>query len=182
MPPENLHVFKILIAGDSGVGKTTAVTRYVDGIFLKDTQFTIGVDFSLKNIELVLDSVSKKNLQVVLQIWDVAGESRFRNIIPYYFSGTQGIVLTFDCTNPSTLGSLNEWLDIIHKYYHAKLPIILISTKHDLKSNINIDELKEFQKLHDIEDYYPTSSLNGDNINIAFNRLAELIAESMRLM
>ena len=182
MPPENLHVFKILIAGNSGVGKTTAVTRYVDGIFLKDTQFTIGVDFSLKNIELSLDSVSKKNLQVVLQIWDVAGESRFRNIIPYYFSGTQGIILAFDCTDPSTLSSLYDWLDIIHKYYPSKLPSVLMSTKNDLKSNIDIDELRKFQALHNIHNYYSTSSLNGENINTAFNRLAELIAEFLHLM
>lgn len=178
---DSLFVFKVIIAGNSGVGKTAAVSRFVDGKFISNTKSTIGVDFSLKNVNLGLDS-DRSEIQVALQIWDVAGESRFRSILPYYIAGTQGLILAFDCTDPPTLPHLNEWLEVIDLYLQEKISLILISTKHDLNPKIDEAELKKFMNMHSIHDYYPTSSLNGENINNAFRRLTELIAESKGLI
>ena len=178
---DSLFVFKVIIAGNSGVGKTAAVSRFVDGKFFSNTKSTIGVDFSLKNINLGLNS-DHSEVQVALQIWDVAGESRFRSILPYYIAGTQGLILAFDSTEPSSLPHLYEWLEVIDLYLQEKISIVLISTKHDLQSKINENELKKFMEAHSIRDYYPTSSLNGGNINNAFRRLTELIAEAKGLV
>ena len=176
---ESLFVFKVIIAGDSGVGKTAAVSRFVDGRFVTNTKSTIGVDFSLKNVNISLDS--QKEAQIALQIWDVAGESRFRSILPYYIAGTQGLILAFDGTVGSTLERLNEWLEVIGLYLSEKIPMILISTKNDLNPSINHDAVKLFMNKHEIIDYYPTSSLSGENINTAFRSLTELIARSRGL-
>ena len=177
---ESLYVFKVIIAGDSGVGKTAAVSRFVDGRFVSNTKSTIGVDFSLKNVNLDLDS-SKSEVQVALQIWDVAGESRFRSILPYYIAGTQGLILAFDGTNPATLDRLNEWLEVIGLYLSEKIPMILISTKNDLDTKINQDAVKLFMNNQGVSDYYATSSLSGENINTAFRSLTQLIAKSKGL-
>ena len=177
---ESLYVFKVIIAGDSGVGKTAAVSRFVDGRFISNTKSTIGVDFSLKNVNLDLDS-SKSEVQVALQIWDVAGESRFRSILPYYIAGTQGLILAFDGTAPPTLDRLNEWLEVIGLYLSEKIPMILISTKNDLNPNINHDAVKSFMGQHEVLEYFATSSLSGENINTAFRALTELIARSKGL-
>ncbi|OLS22848.1 MAG: Transforming protein p29 precursor [Candidatus Heimdallarchaeota archaeon LC_3] len=176
---ESLYVFKVIIAGDSGVGKTAAVSRFVDGRFVSNTKSTIGVDFSLKNVNIDVDS--QKEAQIALQIWDVAGESRFRSILPYYIAGTQGLILAFDGSAPPTLDRLNEWLEVIGLYLSEKIPMILISTKNDLSPNINHDAIKSFMGKHDIINYFATSSLSGENINTAFRSLTELIAKSKGL-
>jgi small GTP-binding protein len=176
---ESLYVFKVIIAGDSGVGKTAAVSRFVDGRFVSNTKSTIGVDFSLKNVNIGLDS--QKEAQIALQIWDVAGESRFRSILPYYIAGTQGLILAFDGTAQPTLDRLNEWLEVIGLYLSEKIPMILISTKNDLNANVNQHAVKLFMNTHEITDYFATSSLSGENINTAFRSLTELIARSKNL-
>ncbi|HKZ39391.1 MAG TPA: Rab family GTPase [Candidatus Hodarchaeales archaeon] len=179
---DSLFVFKVIIAGDSGVGKTAAVARFVDGRFVSNTKSTIGVDFSLKNVNLPLDSDSKSTIQVALQIWDVAGESRFRSILPYYIAGTQGLILAFDSTAPATLGHLNEWLEVINLYLNEKIPTILIATKTDLpQKTIDQINVKEFMNQNDIKSFFHTSSLNGENINNAFRALTEIIARSKGL-
>ena len=169
-------VFKITIAGPGGVGKTSAVSWFVDGKFNAKMQPTLGVDFSFKNIKLSLDSNADIETQITLQIWDVAGESKFRTLIPHYIKNTNGIIYTFDCTNINTLLELNEWVSAINQYLGKKVTTLLMSTKHDLKSRIDDTILHKFMQENDIKYYYPTSSVNGDNINTAFVQIATIIA------
>lgn len=176
---ESLFVFKVIIAGDSGVGKTAAVSRFVDGRFVSNTKSTIGVDFSLKNVNIGLES--QKEAQIALQIWDVAGESRFRSILPYYIAGTQGLILAFDGTAMMTLDRLNEWLEVIGLYLTEKIPMILISTKNDLSPTIDDSGVKAFMEKHGVSEYFTTSSLSGENINTAFRSLTGLIAKAKGL-
>ena len=170
------YIFKVLIAGTTGVGKTTAVSRFVDEKFTADTTATIGVNFCVKLVTLGLGPNNKYNLPITLKIWDIAVENRFRSIIPYYITNTQGVILTFDSTNTSTLTHLNEWIEVIKLFLENETPFILISTKHDLKSSINNAELEQFMTKYAIKYYYPTSSLTGENINDAFYCIAKLIA------
>ena len=170
------YIFKVLIAGTTGVGKTTAVTRFVDEKFTADTTATIGVNFCVKLVTLGLGQNNKYQLPVTLQIWDIAGENRFRSILPYYITNTQGVILTFDSTNASTLTHLHEWMEVIKLFLDNETPFILISTKHDLTSSINKIEVNQFMNKYDIKYYYPTSSLTGENINEAFYCIAKLIA------
>ena len=108
----NRPVFKILVVGEKNVGKTTLIRRYVDGKFMEVSMATIGVDFSLKTIELDKESDDSEN-ELTLQIWDIAGENRFRAILPSYVVGTEGVILAFDATDTKTLDKLNDWIEIL---------------------------------------------------------------------
>lgn len=168
---EDLYVFKVIVAGPSSVGKTCLVQRFVDNRFVKDTKSTIGVDFSLKNVEM-----EDETRRVALQIWDMAGEKRFHDVLPYYIAGTQGIILAFDSTNEATLDSLGEWIQVIKSILPEKVPMTLISTKHDLDDNrIEKAKLDAFIKENEIDEYQPTSSVSGHNVQLVFMNLTKLI-------
>ena len=114
----------------------------------------------------------------------MAGENRFRSILPYYIAGTQGLLLAFDSTNPPTLDYLNEWLEVVNLYLTEKIPVILISTKHDLpESNKTSNEaIEAFKEKNDIQGYLSTSSLEGTGVADAFRNLTELIAREKGLI
>ena len=113
MSSDSLYVFKVIVAGNSGVGKTCLVQRFIDKRFNEGTKATIGVDFSLKNVTLDEEQLGSS---VALQIWDMAGENRFRSILPYYIAGTQGLILAFDSTNPPTLSKTS----LVHAPLHVE--------------------------------------------------------------
>lgn len=181
MSGESLYVFKVIVAGNSGVGKTCLVQRFIDNRFHADTKATIGVDFSLKNVNLDDPSLGSS---IALQIWDMAGENRFRSILPYYIAGTQGLILAFDPTKPPTLEYLNEWLEVVNLYLTEKTPVLLISTKHDLpeSSNTKMEDIENFKDKNGIIDYIKTSSLDGTGVNEAFRKLTEHIAKDKGLL
>jgi small GTP-binding protein len=163
-----------MVIGDFNVGKTTAIARFVDRRFVSDTRSTIGVDFSLKHLKINLDESDKYFVPVALQIWDVAGEQKFREILPYYIQGTRGLILVFD--NHESLESLNEWIRIINTHLNVNLiPKVIISTKQDLELNINLKKVAKFMKNANITDYFKTSSKTGANIDQAFEKLGQLI-------
>lgn len=166
-------VFKILVVGEKNVGKTTLVRRYVDGVFMKDTLATIGVDFSLKTVQLEKDS----DKEFILQIWDIAGESRFKAILPSYITGTEGVILAFDGTDEQTLGKLRDWIEILNRNSKKDLFFILISTKNDLKNFNKQNVVKEFKEQYpQIKFYLPTSSVTGLNVEEIFKMAGNLIA------
>lgn len=170
-------VFKILVVGERNVGKTALIRRYVDGRFLQDTMATIGVDFSLKTVQL---KDSKKDF--VLQIWDIAGESRFRAILPSYIMGTEVIVLTFDSTDITSLEKLPDWIEIIDKYSQKKLEYILISTKSDLNLFNKPKLIKNLKEIYpQIKFYLPTSSKTGLNVDEIFKLITNLIAKKYKI-
>ncbi|OLS21309.1 MAG: Transforming protein p29 precursor [Candidatus Heimdallarchaeota archaeon LC_3] len=169
-------IYKVAIIGEIAVGKTTALARFVSGRFVSDTRSTIGVDFSLKHLVFNLDDTNDVQTEITLQIWDIAGESRFRELLPYYVTGIKGIILTFDSTSMKTLDSLHDWITVIGKHLNLdNMPLILISTKHDLDSNIDHDAVKTFCDKYVISDYFQTSSVSGKNIETVFRNLSELI-------
>jgi Ras-related protein Rab-8A len=116
---------KVVIIGDSGVGKTNLMTKYCEGIFKESYVATIGVDFKLKDI-LVGD------LRMRLQIWDTAGQERFRNITQAYFKGARGIILAFDLTCPDSFANLAAWTRQVDTTANDALVRLLVGTKLDL--------------------------------------------------
>lgn len=172
-------IFKIMIAGEMNVGKTTAIKRFVNGTFITESKSTIGVDFAFKRIQINASSSYQEKRTVSLQIWDVAGERRFRDILPFYIRGMKGVILAFDSTSLVTLELLHEWLNMIQKHLDlATVPVILISTKHDLKSQVSKEEIVNFLRNHKLTYYYPTSSLTGRNIEATFEKISQLIIQS----
>ena len=102
------HLFKVLIIGDSAVGKTSLMNRFAENMFVATYISTIGVDFKLKNI--VVDGQ-----RVKLQIWDTAGQERFRTICASYYRGTHGIIVVYDVTNPESFAHVKHWLEEIER-------------------------------------------------------------------
>ncbi len=132
------YIFKVVVAGAGGVGKTALIQRYCSGTFVEDHKMTIGAAFSMKNV--VLDTGE----QVKMQLWDFAGEKRFRFILPDYCKGTSGALVCYDITDYETFTQIPEWLKII-RTTAGMVPVILVGTKYDLEPHeIELDTADQY--------------------------------------
>jgi small GTP-binding protein len=167
--------FKIIVVGDGGVGKSTMIQRLITGQFIP-MKITIGTD--LATYQLNVD-----NVDVRLQIWDFAGEKRFRYFLPNYSRGAQGCLLCFDVTRYSSFQNLPEWYNVVKK--SASNPIfVLVGGKVDLaemKRAVKMEEAKNFQRELNIEDYFETSSKTGVNNNAIFETISREILRRKNL-
>ena len=116
-------LFKIVIIGDSGVGKSSIINQYVNNFFSESYISTIGVDFMIKDIPIteVFNTIDLKNKKIRLQIWDTAGQERFRTITTSYYRNVDGIILVYDITNISSFNDIKGWIDDIYKYLNPQL-------------------------------------------------------------
>lgn len=175
MSKRRKYLFKVLIVGDGGVGKTTMVKRLITGRYIEQ-KITIGTDLFAYNLE-------KDGKEIVLQLWDFAGERRFRFFLPNYSRGAMGCLLCYDLARRSSFENLEEWFDIVNN--NADDPVIfLVACKHDLaeeKRVVEKEEAKEFQNNHDISKFFETSSLTGYNNEIIFKDLANEIIEKKNI-
>lgn len=118
---------KIIIIGDSGVGKTNLLTKFCEGLFKETYVATIGVDFKLKTMTI-------DDCKVKLQIWDTAGQERFRNITQTYYKGASGIILTYGINNKQSFKNIHIWVKQIESNTNETISKILIASKADLES------------------------------------------------
>jgi len=169
--------FKICIFGDGGVGKTSLVNKYLTGIFIDETKMTIGVDFNTKLIEIE----SKK---VVLQIWDFAGENHFRFFLPSYVRGASGAIFLYDLTREASLRHLPDWLDVLQEGLDRNIPLIMAGNKLDLKHKrvIPPDIALEIAEGNDFYGFIECSAKTGQNIEITFKTLANVMMENANLL
>ncbi|MFW9949410.1 MAG: Rab family GTPase [Candidatus Thorarchaeota archaeon] len=167
-------VLKIIIAGDGGVGKTTLLHRYVEGKFIADTKMTIGVQFHLKEFNF-------DDEHVLFQIWDFGGQERFRFLLKNYAIGAKGALLLFDLTRIQTLENIKNWVDIC-RTENPKLPILFVGSKSDLADSVNIiDEFAvEVKEDYGLLDYIKLSSKTGENVEFAFELLANKVLEVIK--
>jgi small GTP-binding protein len=169
-------IYKIVLVGPSDVGKTCLCQRFVDNSFSMDTKKTIGVDFALKSVLVAANTPSNPSSiaqEITLQLWDFAGEERFRTALPMYLAGTQAALLSFDLTRPETLHSLSDWLEVMRKYQEvdSSFPFFLVGMKADQEQIVPEDAIKAFKEAQQIEDYYATSAATGDGIEAAFQQI-----------
>ena len=169
MTSEPSVTFKILTIGESGVGKTSILRRYVENKFERHHLATIGIDFQSKTIKI-------KNKDIKLKIWDTAGQERYRNIANQTFKGADGIILVFDITDEYSFSRISDWMEQINANISKdEIGLILIGNKCDLEERMVPYEKGE-EKAQDLGiDYYETSALNGQGINDAFEALVKLI-------
>lgn len=119
------HIFKVVVIGDSGVGKSSLVARYTDDFFEEGMAATIGVDFKVKTV-----TVGEK--RVKLTMWDTAGQERFRTLTGSYYRGAQIAILVFDVTDATSFANISTWLDEIDQNFtHASLVKVLVGNKID---------------------------------------------------
>lgn len=157
--------FKIVVVGESGVGKTAIVNQLVSGVFHDECEPTIGIEF--KSYTLQNDSEPIK-----LQIWDTAGQERFKSVSRAYFRNALGSILVFSIADRNTFECLDAWLNDLHSLCARNAHIILIGNKTDLEDDRAVPqtEAQEFAKRHDLY-YLETSAKTGDNVKEAFSRL-----------
>ncbi len=169
-------MFKICLFGDGGVGKTTLLGRYLTGLFKSNQTITIGVDFHVKKVEV-------DGKLVLLQIWDFAGEARFRFLLPSYILGASGGIFMYDITRYSSLKNFPEWINIFKNgFIGAKdkpLPVIMVGGKLDLsfKRAVPTKEAFDLAKTNKLFGYIECSAKDGRNIEDIFTEIAKLMLQ-----
>ena len=166
-------IFKLVLIGDSGVGKTNILTRYTKNEFSLATQSTVGVEFGSKIIK-------KSDKLIKLQIWDTAGQERYKSITSAYYKGSKGAFVVYDISRKPTFENVDKWIGELKTNGSEDVLIMLVGNKSDLedKREVQIDEVKKKAEQYKIA-FCETSALDGKNIEHAFDSLIDEIAKKV---
>jgi Ras-related protein Rab-1A len=169
MNTEYDYLFKLLLIGDSGVGKSCLLLRFADDTYTESYISTIVVDFKIRTIEL-------DGKTVKLQIWDTAGQERFRTITSSYYRGAHGIIVVYDVTDAESFANVKQWLGEIDRYAAENVNKLLVGNKSDLvnKKVVEYTAAKEFADSLAIP-FLETSAKNSTNVEEAFLTMARQI-------
>lgn len=159
-------LIKLLLIGDSGVGKSCLLLRFSDDSFTTSFITTIGIDFKIKTIEL-------DGKRIKLQIWDTAGQERFRTITTAYYRGAMGILLVYDVTDDQSFQNIRNWIRNIEQHAADNVDKILIGNKCDMESAKAVTKAQG-QALADEYSikFFETSAKNNINVTEAFTSIA----------
>ena len=173
MSEEYDYLFKSIVVGDGGVGKTALTLRFSKGFFQEKYKMTIGVDFHVKTIDIQTDNGVVKTK---LQIWDTGGQERFSSIRPMYYRGALGALLIFDLTSISSFEHLPQWIEEVRANANEEIPLLLVGNKDDLidQRMVALEEINEFTEEFTLY-YMETSAKTGDNVGDCFYILACLM-------
>ena len=163
-------VYKVLLLGDSTVGKTCFLMQYTDKSFQEAHMSTIGLDYRLKNLQL------KNGKNIKLQIWDTAGQDRFRAITKNYYKGAHGILLIYDVTSLQTYENVKNWITQIREEASPHIVIYIIGNKIDMveERKIKTEEGKQLANEFHLQ-FFETSAKTGQNVNETFDSLVNKI-------
>ena len=166
--------FKILLLGDSSVGKTCFLKRYTDNTFQDAYLSTIGFDFKFKFVTL------DNGKTVKVQLWDTAGQERFRTIAKSYYKGAHGIILIYDVTNRKTYDNIKKWLNQIRDEASNRISIILVANKIDCEDTRQVtkEEGETLAKASNLP-IFEASAKDSINVNESFQFLIEKINENV---
>jgi len=169
---EQKHVkAKLCLVGETGVGKTSLIRRFVTDKFDDRYIATVGTKITKKSIDIVWRD-SPRTLDMT--VWDIMGEKGFRTLLKEaYFHGSQGIIAVCDLTRPDTLFDLSGWVNVAVKEV-GDVPIVFMGNKNDLSKEKNVDEddLAKLSAIHK-SPYYLTSAKTGENVEVAFKTLSK---------
>ncbi len=167
------YLFKVLLIGDSGIGKSSLLLRFADDGYNEGYISTIGVDFKIRTINM-----GEKVIK--LQIWDTAGQERFRTITSSYYRGAHGIMVVFDLTDESSFKNVEKWFIEIDRYGNDQVCRILIGNKADLtnKRVVSRERAETFAIQNGME-YIETSAKKNHNVNLAFEAIVRNIKFGM---
>ena len=159
---------KILVIGSSGVGKTNLIMKFSNNQFTNSHLATIGIDFKMKNIQLGEERVK-------LQIWDTAGQEKFRTITQSYYRGAMGIILTYAIDERESFEELGGWMDQVRQYAPENVVRVLVGCKSDMSGRVIA--YKEGKKMADsLEvEFFEVSAKTGDHVEEVFRYVAEKI-------
>ncbi|KAI1884039.1 hypothetical protein AGOR_G00222270 [Albula goreensis] len=167
------YMFKLLIIGNSSVGKTSFLFRYADDSFTSAFVSTVGIDFKVK-------TVFRNDKRIKLQIWDTAGQERYRTITTAYYRGAMGFLLMYDITNQDSFNAVQDWATQIKTYSWDNAQVILVGNKCDLEDD-RLIPTEDSQRLADELGFQFFEASAKDNINVkqVFERLVDVICEKM---
>ena len=162
-------LFKLILIGDSCVGKSNILLKYLKNQFNENSKTTTGVEFGTKNIII-------NNKRIKIQIWDTAGQERYRSITSAYYKGAKGALIVYDITRKNTFDNIDKWIIDLKLNGDKNICIIILGNKSDLidKREINKNDGIKKAEMYKIA-FLETSALNGDNISKAFDELIEQI-------
>ena len=165
-------VYKILLLGDSDVGKSCFLMRYADNVFVDNYITTIGLDYKLKYIQLDSGEIIK------VQLWDTAGHDRYRTIAKNYYKGSHGILLLYDVTKTNSFENIREWIRDIREEVYEKAIIFLIGNKIDKKEDRKIQTEQGAKLAEEFNlPFFEASAKSGENVDEIFKALYKKISE-----
>ncbi|XP_024983869.1 ras-related protein RABA5a-like [Cynara cardunculus var. scolymus] len=163
------YLFKIVLLGDSGVGKSNLLARFARNEFYSNSKSTIGVEFQTQKMEI-------NGKEVKAQIWDTAGQERFRAVTSAYYRGAVGALVVYDISRRQTFDSVGRWLHELHTHCDMNVVTILVGNKKDLKDAREVSTA-EGKSLAESETLFftETSALDSSNVNAAFQTIVKEI-------
>jgi len=166
------YLFKLVLIGDSGVGKSCLLLRFADDSFTDSYISTIGVDFRFRTVNIDMKTVK-------LQIWDTAGQERFRTITSAYYRGAHGIIMVYDVTNYESFEHVEEWLNEVNRHASESTLKLLVGNKADLQEDKKVpsEDAKNFADKLGIS-FLETSAKNATNVEAAFLTMAKQLIQA----
>ena len=165
------YKFKVVVVGDSGVGKTNLIKRFINNEFKSDSKATVGVEFLSKNF-IINNEIFK------IEIWDTAGQERYKSITSAYYKGAKGAFVVYDLTRRATFTNIEKWIGELKTCGNEDVFILLIGNKCDLKSERQVTKDEAAKKAEQLKiSYCETSALDGKNIEYAFDTVVEEVAK-----
>eukprot|EP00011_Vannellida_sp_DIVA3-517-6-12_P005807 CAMPEP_0114611728 /NCGR_PEP_ID=MMETSP0168-20121206/4264_1 /TAXON_ID=95228 ORGANISM="Vannella sp., Strain DIVA3 517/6/12" /NCGR_SAMPLE_ID=MMETSP0168 /ASSEMBLY_ACC=CAM_ASM_000044 /LENGTH=245 /DNA_ID=CAMNT_0001822707 /DNA_START=39 /DNA_END=777 /DNA_ORIENTATION=- len=159
------YLFKVVLIGDSGVGKSNLLSRFTRNEFNLESKSTIGVEFATRSIQV--DSKTVK-----AQIWDTAGQERYRAITSAYYRGAVGALLVYDISKQVTFENVERWLNELRDHADSNIVIMLVGNKSDLRHlrAVSTEEAAQFAEKHNLS-FIETSALESTNVEEAFQQI-----------
>ena len=168
-----LFNLKLIMLGDSGVGKTSILARYINNEFSDSLKCTISLENKFKVIDV------GHNQYVKLNIWDTAGQEKYKSFTRSYYTDSQGVIIVFDLSNHDTFEGLEYWIKELKDYAPQNIEILIVGNKSDLlnERSVNEEEIKNFTEHKYL--YFEVSAKDGNNISLAFDKLRIAITEKL---
>lgn len=164
-------IMKLLLVGDSGVGKSCLLLRFVEDKFNPSFITTIGIDFKIRTIE-------SKGKKIKLQVWDTAGQERFRTITTAYYRGAMGIVLIYDVTDARTFENVENWFQTVTQHANEDAQIFLVGNKSDDEENRQVSREQGEQLASKLGvPFLEASAKTNENVESIFYELAGIIQD-----
>eukprot|EP00042_Codosiga_hollandica_P032601 m.209927 g.209927 ORF g.209927 m.209927 type:complete len:201 (-) comp53954_c0_seq2:163-765(-) len=171
------YLFKLLLIGDSAVGKTCILFRFSDDSFNTTFIATIGIDFKIRTIEI-------DGKKIKLQIWDTAGQERFKSMAPMYYRGAVAAVVVYDVTNPDSFNAINDWIKDLKKICEKDVVVCIVGNKVDLRpsvpASITTTQGQQLAQAHNAF-FFETSAKDNLGVADAFLRITQELIRTHKL-
>ncbi|ODV93059.1 hypothetical protein PACTADRAFT_52181 [Pachysolen tannophilus NRRL Y-2460] len=166
-------IMKLLLVGDSGVGKSCLLLRFVEDKFNPSFITTIGIDFKIRTIEI-------NGKKIKLQVWDTAGQERFRTITTAYYRGAMGIILVYDVTDERSFHSIKNWYQTVNQHANDDAQLILVGNKCDDQDSRQVSKEEAEALAEELHiPFIEASAKSNENVDAIFFKLARLIEEKI---